>query len=67
MATGAVKWFNSSKGYGFIQPDDNSSDVFLHISALEKANINKLDDGQRISYEVANEKGKTTAVDIKLI
>ena len=67
MATGSVKWFNPTKGFGFIQPDDNSSDVFLHISAVEKAKISHINDGQRISYEIANEKGKTAAVDIKLI
>lgn len=67
MATGSVKWFNSAKGFGFIQPDDNSSDVFLHISALENANISNIADGQKISYEVANERGKTAAVDIKIL
>lgn len=67
MATGSVKWFNASKGFGFIQPEDNSPDVFLHISALEKANINNIADGQKISYEVINERGKTAASDIKLI
>ena len=67
MAVGTVKWFNFSKGFGFIQPEDNSRDVFLHISALEKANINQLNDGQKISYQIASEKGKESAVDIKLI
>jgi CspA family cold shock protein len=67
MAIGTVKWFNFSKGFGFIQPEDNSRDVFLHISALEKANINQLNDGQKISYQIASEKGKESAVDIKLI
>ena len=67
MAIGTVKWFNFSKGFGFIQPEDNSRDVFLHISALEKANINQLNDGQKISYQIASEQGKESAVDIKLI
>lgn len=65
--TGTVKWFNFSKGYGFIQPDDNSKDIFLHVTALEKANINKIDEGQKISYHVIKEKGKESAVDIILI
>ena len=59
MATGTVKWFNPTKGYGFIQPEDGSSDVFVHISAVEKSELNSLVEGQRISYEVVSERGKT--------
>lgn len=67
MATGIVKWFNPNKGYGFIQPEDGSSDVFVHISSLERAGINFLDEGQRVSYELATNKGKTSAVNLKLV
>ncbi len=67
MAQGTVKWFNLTKGYGFIQPEDGSNDVFIHISELERAGIQKLAEGQRISYELASNKGKTSAVEIQLI
>lgn len=66
MAKGTVKFFNTTKGYGFIAPDDGSKDVFVHISALEKAGLHKLDDGQKVSYEVVSSKGKTSAVQIQL-
>ncbi|HQS84605.1 MAG: cold-shock protein [Alphaproteobacteria bacterium 16-39-46] len=65
MAIGTVKWFNTTKGYGFIQPQDGSKDVFVHISALERAGLRSLNEGQSISYELATEKGKTSAVDLK--
>lgn len=65
MANGIVKWFNASKGYGFIQPDDGSKDVFVHISALEKAGITSLAEGQNVSFELATNKGKTSAANIK--
>ena len=52
MATGTVKWFNAQKGYGFIQPDDGSKDVFVHISAVERSGIGSLHEGQKLSYEV---------------
>jgi len=52
MSTGTVKWFNAKKGYGFIQPDDGSKDVFVHISAVERSGIGNLNEGQKISYEV---------------
>lgn len=66
MATGVVKWFNSTKGYGFIQCDQDGKDVFIHITALEKAGIKNLLEGQKISYELATNKGKTSAVNIAL-
>jgi len=66
MATGIVKWFNPTKGFGFIQPDQGGSDVFVHISALERAGIQTLNEGQKVSYELATNKGKTSAANIKL-
>ena len=65
MASGIVKWFNATKGYGFIQPDDGGNDVFVHITALEKAGLRALDEGQKVSYELATNKGKTSAVNIQ--
>lgn len=66
MATGTVKWFNTQKGYGFIQPDDGSKDVFVHISAVEQAGISYLNEGQKISYEVeSGRNGKSSAVALK--
>ena len=65
MSTGIVKWFNPTKGYGFIQPEQGGSDVFVHISALEQAGISALSEGQRVQYEVATNKGKTSAVNLK--
>lgn len=66
MANGIVKWFNPTKGYGFIQPDDGSKDVFVHISALEKVGLRTLNEGQTIVYELATEKGKTSAVNLSI-
>ncbi|MDP4006052.1 cold-shock protein [Methylobacterium sp. NEAU K] len=63
MATGTVKWFNETKGYGFIQPDDGGKDVFVHISAVERAGMRNLIEGQKISYDVENDRrsGKESA------
>jgi len=66
MATGTVKWFNTQKGYGFIQPDDGSKDVFVHISAVERSGIGNLSEGQKLSYELERgNQGKTSAVALK--
>ncbi|MEQ1789135.1 MAG: cold-shock protein [Rickettsiales bacterium] len=67
MATGVVKWFNPTKGFGFIQPDQGGSDVFVHISALERAGLSTLNEGQQLSYELATNKGKTSAANLKLV
>jgi len=65
MATGTVKWFNPSKGFGFIAPEDGGNDVFVHISAIERAGMGTLNEGQRVSYEVVTERGKNAASDLK--
>ena len=65
MSMGTVKWFNSSKGFGFIQPEDGSKDVFVHISAVERAGIQRLNEGQRVSYDVVSERGKSAAGNLK--
>ena len=67
MANGTVKWFNATKGYGFISPDDGTGDVFVHISALEKAGYSTLAEGQKVSFEVATNKGKQAAANVKLV
>jgi CspA family cold shock protein len=67
MSTGTVKWFNPTKGYGFIQPDQGGNDVFVHISAVERAGLPTLNEGQRINYELATNKGRTSAVNLKLV
>ena len=61
MATGTVKWFNTTKGYGFIQPDDGGKDVFVHITAVQAAGWRDLQEGQRVSYDMVNQKGKDSA------
>lgn len=66
MTTGTVKWFNAQKGYGFIQPSDGSRDVFVHISAIERAGMRTLNEGQKVSFEVSMERGKPAAINLKL-
>jgi CspA family cold shock protein len=67
MSNGTVKWFNSQKGYGFIQPEDGSKDVFVHISAVERAGLSNLQEGQKVSYELERgQQGKTSAVNLQL-
>ena len=67
MATGTVKWFNNKKGFGFIIPDAGGQDVFVHISAVQKAGMRTLDEGAKISYELMRERGKTVAGELKLM
>ena len=64
MAIGTVKWFNTQKGYGFIQPDDGSKDVFVHISAVEAAGMRSLNEGQKVSFEVTSQRGKSAATNL---
>ncbi|MEN3930709.1 cold-shock protein [Microvirga sp. W0021] len=68
MSSGTIKWFNPTKGYGFIQPDDGSKDVFVHISAVERAGIRELNEGQKVNYQVAQDKrtGKESADQLEL-
>ncbi|MDG4897769.1 cold-shock protein [Mesorhizobium sp. WSM4976] len=69
MATGTVKWFNATKGFGFIQPDAGGADVFVHISAVERAGLRSLADGQKVSYEIQQDRrtGKSSAGDLRAI
>src|SRR5262245_39777884 len=66
VATGTVKWFNPTKGYGFIQPKDGGKDVFVHISAVERAGLNTLNEGQQIDYELVANRGKQSAENLKV-
>ena len=66
MATGKVKWFDAKKGFGFITPDDGGKDAFLHVSALQAANIETISDGQAVSYELTEQRGKEAASEIQL-
>ena len=65
MAIGTVKWFNPTKGFGFIQPESGDKDVFVHISAVQSAGMDSLTDGQRVSYDVVTERGKLAASNLK--
>lgn len=69
MATGTVKWFNNTKGFGFIQPETGGPDVFVHISAVERAGMSTLNEGQKISYEIQSDpkRGKSSAVNLKAV
>ena len=66
MPSGIVKWFNPTKGFGFIQPENGGADTFVHISALERAGLSTLAEGARVEYELSTEKGRTSAVNLKL-
>ena len=66
MAIGTVKWFNATKGYGFIQPQDGGKDVFVHVTAVEAAGLRNLNEGQKVSYEVNMDRGKAAATNLKL-
>ena len=66
MPTGSVKWFNPTKGYGFIQPHGGGNDVFVHISAVEKAGLSTLNEGQKIQYEIVKNRGKESAENLKV-
>lgn len=67
MATGKVKWFNSTKGFGFIQPDEGGNDVFVHITAVEKAGLRSLNENQKVSYELIESKGRMSAGNLQVI
>jgi CspA family cold shock protein len=69
MATGTVKWFNATKGFGFIQPNDGGNDVFVHISAVERAGLSNLNEGQKVSYELKtdSQRGKTSAENLQAL
>jgi cold shock protein len=66
MATGTVKWFNPAKGYGFIQPSGGGRDVFVHISAVERAGLSLLNEGQAVQYEIESNRGKESAINLKI-
>jgi len=66
MATGTVKWFNATKGYGFIQPDDGGKDVFVHVTAVQQAGLTGLNEGQKVSFDLASDRGKTSAANLKI-
>lgn len=67
MATGKVKWFNPTKGYGFITPDEGGKDVFVHISAVEKSGMSSLNEDQAVSYDVESNNGKTSAANLQAV
>ena len=66
MASGTVKWFNPTKGYGFIQPNEGGKDVFVHISAVERAGLSSLNEGQQVEFEVVANRGKESAENLKV-
>ncbi len=67
MATGTVKWFNGTKGYGFIEPDDGGKDVFVHVSAVEAAGLSGLQEDQKVSYEIVENRGKQAAGELAIV
>jgi cold shock protein len=66
VPSGTVKWFNATKGYGFIQPSGGGQDVFVHISAVERAGLSSLNEGQQVDYEIVSNKGKSSAENLKV-
>ena len=66
MASGTAKWFNATKGYGFIQPDGGTKDVFVHVSAVERAGLSGLNEGAKLSYDIVSNKGKESAENLKV-
>jgi len=66
MASGTVKWFNATKGYGFIQPTDGGKDVFVHISAVERAGLGTLNEGQKVTFDIQTERGKSSATNLRV-
>ncbi len=67
MATGTVKWFNGQKGYGFIQPDDGGKDIFVHATAVERAGMSSLNEGDKVSFEIVTDRGKASAGELRKI
>lgn len=67
MAVGTVKWYNPTKRFGFLTPDDSENDIFIHVSALEAAGLHTLEENQRVEFELAERNGKTSAVNLKLV
>jgi CspA family cold shock protein len=67
MTIGTVKWFNTTKGYGFIQPEGGTKDVFVHISAVQRSGMNGLAEGQRVSFDIVTERGKQAAANLKAV
>mgnify|MGYP005848772177 FL=1 len=67
MTSGTVKWFNSRKGYGFIQPEDGSDDVFVHITAVQESDMESLTEGQKLNFDLEENRGKTAAVNLKTV
>ncbi len=67
MPTGTVKWFNATKGFGFIQPDDGDKDVFVHITAVQAAGLTGLTENEKVSYELVTERGKAAATNLKTL
>ena len=66
MPVGTVKWFNATKGFGFIQPEDGSKDVFVHISAVERSNLGSLNEGQKVSFDIMDNHGRASATNVHL-
>jgi CspA family cold shock protein len=67
MATGTVKWFNTTKGYGFIEPDDGGKDVFVHISQVQRSGMTEVTEGQKLEYELVEDRGKTSAGNLQAL